>query len=280
MSIEQKLCEVKIFQLQSMLKAIRCIFQGLLSRILIFRVWPWYWPTIHNSICNICPKFQVISSHFSRLMSIEQKLCEVKIFQLQSMLKAIRCIFQGLLSRILIFRVWPWYSTWAIWVQQFCTAKNGLQVAKYDEWCTVFPLLLIWTNGRVDKAGSRESDDLGSVPNEWWNALPRLGHFAWHWARQCADTRAFYIAALYNFPPLGFRQWRSRADIVVNLNTTIRLPLFWRTWTRARASTRPHVLAWHMGRDYSYCRASELTDCQVSGFVFSWFLENSEKAKA
>ena len=23
-----------------------------------------YWPTIHNSISKICPKFQVISSHF------------------------------------------------------------------------------------------------------------------------------------------------------------------------------------------------------------------------
>ena len=59
----------------------------------------------------------------------------------------------------------------------------------------------------------------------------------------------------------------------------IRLPLFWRTWTWARASTCPQVLAWHMGRDYSYCRALELTDHQVSGFVYSWFLENAEKRR-
>ena len=102
--------------------------------------------------------------------------------------------------------------------------------------------------------------------------LQRLGHFAWHWACQCTDARAFwqflYCCALYNFFFLGFRQWHSLADRVVNLNTTIRLPLFWRTWTQARARTRPHVLAWHMGRDYSYCRASELTDRQVSGFFF------------
>ena len=26
-----------------------------------------YWPTIHNSISKICPKFQVISSHFFKL---------------------------------------------------------------------------------------------------------------------------------------------------------------------------------------------------------------------
>ena len=93
-----------------------------------------------------------------------------------------------------------------------------------------------------------------------------------------ALTRALvYCCTLQNFLLLGFCQWRSRADRVVNLNTTIWLPLFWRTWTRARASTRPHVLAWHMGRDYSDCRASELTDRQVSGFVFSWFLKKIQK---
>ena len=49
-------------------------------------------------LTKICPKFQVISFHFSRLMSclmsIGQKLCKVKIFQLQSMLNAIRGINQ------------------------------------------------------------------------------------------------------------------------------------------------------------------------------------------
>ena len=131
------------------------------------------------------------------------------------------------------------------------------------------------------KTGCRESGDIGSIPDECWNLLQRLGHFVWHWVRQCTDTRAFYIAAL----SIIFFPWISsvaiwRADRVVNLNTTIWLALFWRTWTRARASTRPHVLAWHMGRDYSNCRASELTDHQVSGFVFSWFLENTEKTLA
>ena len=53
---------------------------------------------------------------------------------------------------------------------------------------------------------------------------------------------------------LGFRKWLSRTDRVVNLNTTIRFPLFWRTWTRALASTRAHMRAW-----------------------FSWFLKNYRK---
>ena len=52
------------------------------------------------------------------------------------------------------------------------------------------------------------------------------------------------------------------------------------TWTRVLASTSPHVLAWHMGRDYGDYRASELTERQVRGFVYSWFLENTEKTKA
>ena len=32
-----------------------------------------------------------------------------------------------------------------------------------------------------------------------------------------------------------------------------------------------------MGRDYSYCWTSKLTDSQVSGLVFSWFLKNTAK---
>ena len=106
--------------------------------------------------------------------------------------------------------------------------------------------LSIWTYGLVVNTGCRESGDMGSIPDDCWNPLPRLGHFAWHWARQCTDTRAFILLRSLIFFLLGFRQWRSRADSVVNLNTTIRLALFWRIWTWAWASTRPHVLAWRI----------------------------------
>ena len=61
-----------------------------------------YWPTIHNLISKICPRFQVLSSHFSEVdepietpscsMSIEQQWFEAKIFQLQSMSNTIACI--------------------------------------------------------------------------------------------------------------------------------------------------------------------------------------------
>ena len=63
-----------------------------------------YWPTTHNSISKVCPTFQVLSSHFFEInellsccsMSIEQKLCDVKIFpsQLQFISNAIRSIDQ------------------------------------------------------------------------------------------------------------------------------------------------------------------------------------------
>ena len=69
-------------------------------------------------------------------------------------------------------------------------------------------------------------------------------------------------------------------SVTISRWQTIWLPLIWRAWTRALASNRPHVLAWHIGRDYCDCRASELTDRQVNGFVFSWFLENTENTKA
>ena len=186
---------------------------------------------------------------------------------------------KDLRSRILVFRVWPWYLTWTILERQSCMQKNWLQVAKYDESCTIFFAHLIRTNGLVFYVSLRESGNLGLNPDECWISRLRLGHFAGHWARQCTATCAFYIAVLSIFFFLGFRQWRSRADRVVNLDTTIWLPLFWRTWTRAWASTRPHVRAWHMGRDCSDCRASELTIRQVSGFVYSWFLENTEKRR-
>ena len=62
------------------------------------------------------------------------------------------------------------------------------------------------------------------------------------------QARFLYFCTLYNFFILGFHQWQSSSDRVVNLIRTVRLALarFWRTWTRSLASTHPHVLAWHM----------------------------------
>ena len=208
-------------------------------------------------------------------MSNEQKLCEVKIFQLQSMSNAIRCIDQRFAlknSRIsclaLIFNLNNRRTT--ILYTKISVAGGEIRryTAFFEEW--------IRTYGLAVKVSRMESGDMVSISDECWNSRSPT---AWHWARQCTDTRAFILQHSLLFFFLGFRQWRSRAERVVNLNTTIRLPLFWRTWSLARASTRLHVRAWHMSRDYSDCRASELTDSKVSGYVYSWFLEKYSKTE-
>ena len=115
----------------------------------------------------------------------------------------------------------------------------------------------------------------------WCWILPRRCHFAWHWARQCIDTRAFYIAALSVFFFLGFRQWRSRTDRVLILNMNIRLALFWRnsSWspTPARGKDSATCAGLTHGRDYSYCRASELKLQKRLVTVFPWIVENTFK---
>ena len=102
-------------------------------------------------------------------MSIEQKLCEVKIFPLQSMSNAIRSIDQrfvfknsriSCLSRLaLIFNLNNRRTT-------ILYAKNRLQVAKYDESYTVFFREWIRTYGLVLKVSSMESGDMGPISDE------------------------------------------------------------------------------------------------------------------
>ena len=86
-----------------------------------------YWPTIHDSILKIYPKFQVLSSH---LFEVHELLDEkwAKIVQSENISTPIcvKCnkiyLSIGLRSRIL--RAWPWYSTSVILNQQFCTQKS------------------------------------------------------------------------------------------------------------------------------------------------------------
>ena len=185
-----------------------------------------------------------------------------------------------------------------VWVQEFWYFVSGLDIQLEQSksnnpicrgcWLQNTCHTLLFLDCRISadknlclvvKVSWKWSGEMGSNPTGCWNSLSPLGNFTRHWACQCTDTSTFYIAVLSIIFFLGFHHWQSRADLVVNLNVTIWLPLFCRTWTWALAHTCPHVLAWHMGTGQSYCRASELTDCQVSGFVFSWFLENTEKLR-
>ena len=87
-------------------------------------------PTIHNLIFKNCPKFQALT--FLRLMSCsmsnEQNLCEKKYFNSNLYPKRrerYHLSIKGVLSRFLIYFVWPWYWTWTIWEWQSCTQKIG-----------------------------------------------------------------------------------------------------------------------------------------------------------
>ena len=160
-----------------------------------------YWPTIHNSISKICPKFQVISSHF---FEVDELLDEhwAKIVQSENISSPIyvECnqMYQSKVcnqeSRIsclaLIFNL-RHRSTTVLYAKKWVAP---LQVAKYDESCTFFRA--IDTKQWLSWYETMELDDMGSIPDECWNDQQRPGHFVRHWARQCTDTRAFCIAAL------------------------------------------------------------------------------------
>ena len=64
-----------------------------------------------RSVLNF--KFSVLSSLMSCSMSIEQKLCKVKIFQLQSMSNAKTCIDQRFAFKNSRISSLPWYSMYA-----------------------------------------------------------------------------------------------------------------------------------------------------------------------
>ena len=66
--------------------------------------------------------FTFLRSASVKKWTLRKKLCEEKIFQLQSISNAIVCIVQRFSSSILVYLVWPRYSTWAIreWQSNLC----------------------------------------------------------------------------------------------------------------------------------------------------------------
>ena len=108
-----------------------------------------YWPAIHKLIQNIFPKFQVISSQgqWAAQWALNKNCATWKYFNSDPCRMRQNVSTKGLRSRILVFRVWPWYSTW----QKNRESCTWLLVAKYNESCTVFFGRLIWTYGIVVK---------------------------------------------------------------------------------------------------------------------------------
>ena len=83
---------------------------------------------------------------------------------------------------------------------------------------------------------------------------------------------------------LGFRQWRSRAESVAE-SYILTQPSDFHCFGELELGPRQALahMCWpvaiHKGRDYRNCRASELSNCQVSGLVFSWFTKLSKIQK-
>ena len=189
---------------------------------------------------------------------------------------------KGLRSRIHVFRVLPWYLTWKIRddspVRKKMVAGGEIVRVMYN--------LFLAIHRKQWLSGWGESQWVWQLGFDSWGVLkcsaaPRPFCVAlspsvfWH-------TRLLYCCALYNcffswISSVAILRSGSCAERVVNLNTTIWLPLLWRTWTRARARTCPHVLAWHIGRDYSDCRASELTDRRVTARSVASFFPDFSK---
>ena len=138
-------------------------------------------------------------------MSKEQKLCKLALqsedistpiyVECDKMYRSKVCIqeFWYCLSSLEL----PLISTRAIWDRQFCTLKAvrnsssnmTIHIPFFSSNC--YEPMAEWLRLVVDSLETRVR-----LLHSAESFCPRRGHFAWHWARQCTDTRAFYIAAL------------------------------------------------------------------------------------
>ena len=145
----------------------------------------------------------------SLAMSIEQKLCKVKILKLQSMSSLITCIDKrfevtnsGISCLALILNSSNPRTT-------ILHARNRFKVARYDKSSTVF----VWRSIVVplDTNSSLSGQDQqqwvtvtrttwvrrspSSILGGCWSCSP-LAISAWHWAHQCTDTCTFILLYL------------------------------------------------------------------------------------
>ena len=174
-------------------------------------------------------------------------------------------------SRILVFRVWPWYSTWEIWERQSCTKKNRrFKVARCVESYTVFLERSIWNYGLVVKAGHNESGNMvwflqGAEPlqpfDQW---LP----FCVALSPSVHRKALFYTAALcalFFFFFVFVSGYRTLTGFSL-LRWTAEFHCFQALGVGPGACLTTCAGLAH-GRNYSYCRAS---DNICLAMVFPW----------
>ena len=178
-----------------------------------------YWPTIHNFISKICPKFQVISSH---IFEINKLLNEhwAKIVQSENIPIYVEC---------------DKMSQSEACVKEFSYFMSGLDIQLKNS---------KYYSPVCKKIGCRWRNTTSHIPfslSNWYKPMAQ-------WLRLVVESKetwvlflmsfdmlcrpsaimrgtepvsTFYIAALSTIFFLGFRQWWSRADRVVldNLNS-------------------------------------------------------------
>ena len=182
-------------------------------------------------------KFSVLTflRFMSCSMSIEQKLCSIKYFNSNLCPMPSYLYIKGLWAKILVYRVWPWLFTWAIWERQSCTQKIGsrtsrLQCAKMYN----FLASLIQTHDLVVKVSCSELGYIVLILVECWNSLLPLSHFVCGSEPVSALTWALYIDAL----SITFSWIWSSAGRVLLLTWPSNSQCFC-----ARAQTQRHLLA-------------------------------------
>ena len=195
-----------------------------------------YWPTIHNSISKICPKFQLLGSNSLEVDEHHELLDEkwAKIVLTENISTSIHvecdkmywskvCVHRR--SIILVLRAWPWYSTRAILDRQFCMQKKVVTVAGCKTLQVIWQVIYWFfqqtvTNQRLSGQGeSQRVRQLGfnccwvlkfsAAPRPFCVALSLSVH--WH-------VPFLFCCYHYDYFFLGFRQWQSRADRVLTLN--------------------------------------------------------------
>ena len=176
-------------------------------------------------------------------------------------------LIKGLRSRILVYPVLPWYSTWAILEWQSCTQKSGSRLQNMTSHYHFFFIdrynrMALWLRQVVVSRATcqwlrlqhsrRKVLKITAAPRQFCVALsPSV-----HWQARFSVAALSIIWCFFEF-----LQWQtpaeSAADRVLTLNMNIRLPLFGALGVGPCARTRPHTLAWPMGSDCSYFIASE-----------------------
>ena len=146
-----------------------------------------------RSVLNF--KFSVLIFSRSMIcsMSNEQKLCKVKIFQLQSMSNVIRCIDQRFAFKNCGVSCLPLSG---LDIQPEQSENDNSARKKEVPGCEVRRLIYRFfreIDHQIRTHASLMAKWIGEFQRVGWLGFDYRRVFAWHWARQCTDMSAFIL---------------------------------------------------------------------------------------